>query len=135
MSFMVGYFALQNAPQINNSGHGTLVDVAADNPNYDQYDKLIDTIARANPHLTYPGQFNFVEPRDWTVFSSPADFYDNYQANVAKVTLDDIKAVAQKYLNPDQLTLVVVGKPETFDKPRDEFGKVETIELVDPVLE
>ncbi|MBK7141433.1 MAG: insulinase family protein [bacterium] len=65
----------------------------------------------------------------------PTDFYDNYQANVAKVTLDDIKAVAQKYLNPDQLTLVVVGKPETFDKPLDEFGKVETIELVDPVLE
>jgi predicted Zn-dependent peptidase len=65
----------------------------------------------------------------------PADFYANYTANISKITLADIKTVAQKYLNMNQLTLVVVGKPETFDKPLDEFGKVETIELVEPVLD
>lgn len=65
----------------------------------------------------------------------PADYYENYAANVAKVTLADVKTAAQKYLNTDQLTFVVVGKPETFDKPLDEFGKVVTIELADPVLE
>ncbi len=65
----------------------------------------------------------------------PPDFYANYTANISKITLADIKAVAQKYLNMNQLTLVVVGKPETFDKPLDEFGKVETIELVEPVLD
>lgn len=65
----------------------------------------------------------------------PIDFYDNYAVNFSKVTLADIKAVAQKYFSPDQLTLVVVGKPETFDKPLDEFGQVTTIELTDPVLD
>ncbi len=73
---VLGYFALQNAPQINNSGHGTLMDVAADNPNYDQYDKLIDTIARAKPNLTYPGPFKFDETRGLIEFSSPVYFYD-----------------------------------------------------------
>lgn len=73
---VLGYFALQNAPQINNSGHDTLMDVAADNPNYDKYDKLIDTIARAKPNLTYPGQFKFDETRGLIEFSSPVYFYD-----------------------------------------------------------
>ena len=73
---VLGYFALLNAPQINNSGHGTLMDVAADNPNYDQYDKLIDTIARAKPNLTHPGPFKFDETRGLIEFSSPVYFYD-----------------------------------------------------------
>ncbi len=65
----------------------------------------------------------------------PTDFYDTYAANFSKVTLADIQTVAQKYFNPDQLTLVVVGKPESFDKPLDEFGQITTIELTDPVLD
>lgn len=65
----------------------------------------------------------------------PADYYKEYINNYRKVTRDDIKAVAQKYLNPEQLTFLVVGNPATFDKPMDEFGPVTTIELTDPVLE
>jgi hypothetical protein len=73
---VLGYFALNNAPMINNSGHGTLIDVEADNPNVFKYDRMIDTIARAKPNLTYPGQFKFDETRGLIEFSEPVYFYD-----------------------------------------------------------
>ncbi|MCM2271616.1 MAG: insulinase family protein [candidate division Zixibacteria bacterium] len=65
----------------------------------------------------------------------PTDYYDTYIDNVSRVTLADIKSVAEKYFDPSQMTFVVVGKPETFDKPLSEFGQVTTIELTEPVLE
>jgi len=64
----------------------------------------------------------------------PADYYKNYFDNYRKVTLDDIKRVAQAYLQPDKLTYIIVGKAETYEKPLDEFGKVTKIQLTDPVV-
>jgi hypothetical protein len=37
--------------------------------------------------------------------------------------------VAQKYLHPEALKLVVVGDANRFDKPLSTFGKVEQIRL------
>lgn len=65
----------------------------------------------------------------------PMDFYATYLDNYRKVTVDDIKRVAQEYLTPDAMTYVVVGKAETYDKPLDDFGNVTTIELAEPSLE
>jgi zinc protease len=65
----------------------------------------------------------------------PADYYQTYLANYRKVTPADIKTVAQKYLQKDRLTFVVVGKPESFEKPLTEFGPVRDIEPPQPVLE
>ena len=65
----------------------------------------------------------------------PADYYKGYFDFYRKVTRDDIKRVAQKYLQPDKLTYIVVGKSETYEKPLDEFGKVTNIQLTEPVTE
>jgi zinc protease len=65
----------------------------------------------------------------------PMDFYRTYLDNYRKVTVDDIKRVAQEYLTPDSMTYVVVGKAETYEKPLDGFGKVTVIELTEPDLE
>ena len=65
----------------------------------------------------------------------PMDFYKTYLDNYRKVTADDIKRVAQKYLTPDAMTYVVVGKAETYEEPLDDFGKVTVIELTEPNLE
>ncbi len=65
----------------------------------------------------------------------PMDFYKTYLDNYRKVTVDDIKRVAQKYLTPDSMTYVVVGKADTYDKPLDDFGKVTVTELAEPNLE
>lgn len=65
----------------------------------------------------------------------PQDYYDKYLENYRRVTLADIKKVAEKYLRPDQLTYIVVGKPETFEKSLSEFGKITNIEPAKPVIE
>jgi predicted Zn-dependent peptidase len=65
----------------------------------------------------------------------PMDYYNGHFDRFRKITRDDIKRVAQKYLQPDKLTYIIVGKPETFEKPLDEFGKVTNIQIAPPVIE
>jgi predicted Zn-dependent peptidase len=42
----------------------------------------------------------------------PMDYYDTYLARYQKVTLADVKRVAQKYLQPDKLIVMVAGNIE-----------------------
>ena len=60
------------------------------------------------------------------------DFLETFTDNIAKVTAEDVQAVAQKYLHPDALTIVAVGNKESFDRPLDEFGAVNEIEIEQP---
>ena len=60
------------------------------------------------------------------------DFLETFTDNIAKVTAEDVQAVAQKYLNPDALTIVTVGNKRQFDRPLDEFGEVNEIEIKQP---
>ena len=60
------------------------------------------------------------------------DFLETFTDNIAKVTAGDVQAVAQKYLNPDALTIVTVGNKDSFDRPLDEFGEVNEIEIKQP---
>ena len=60
------------------------------------------------------------------------DFLETFTDNIAKVTAQDVQAVAQKYLNPDALTIVTVGNKDSFDRPLDEFGEVNEIEIKQP---
>jgi zinc protease len=64
----------------------------------------------------------------------PSNELQTYIENVRKVTKEDVLRVAQKYLIPENITYVVVGNPEKFDKPLDEFGKVTDITLQPPDL-
>ena len=60
------------------------------------------------------------------------DFLETFTDNIAKVTAEDVQAVAQKYLHPDALTIVTVGNKENFDRPLNEFGAVNEIEIARP---
>ena len=60
-----------------------------------------------------------------------SDFLKTYTDNIAKVTAEDVQAVAQKYLHPDALTIVTVGNQANFDRPLNEFGDVNLIEIKD----
>ena len=64
----------------------------------------------------------------------PPDMLKNYLANIRAVTRDDVLRVARKYLNPDDLTIVVVGNYNDFEAPLDDFGRVTNIELEDPAI-
>jgi zinc protease len=43
------------------------------------------------------------------VHSLPLDFYNTYVQQIERVTQADVQRVARKYINPDQLLIVVVG--------------------------
>jgi predicted Zn-dependent peptidase len=62
-------------------------------------------------------------------YGYPEGYLENYRANIAKITKEDILRVARKYLKPDQMVIVVAGDDKTFDKPLSTFGTVEEIKL------
>lgn len=65
----------------------------------------------------------------------PPDELKTYIDNIRAVTKDDVMRVAKKYLHPEDMTYMVVGNPDDFDAPLDEFGTITTLEITDPVLE
>ncbi len=58
----------------------------------------------------------------------PEDFLKTYTAKIEKVTFEDLKRVAKKYLFRDKSTIIVVGNEKNFDKPLSTFGNVRKIE-------
>ncbi|MEW5925252.1 MAG: pitrilysin family protein [Candidatus Zixiibacteriota bacterium] len=65
----------------------------------------------------------------------PLDYYNHYLDFYRKITLDDIRRVANEYLKPENLTIILVGNPDLYEKPMDEFGPVTNIDLVNPIIE
>lgn len=49
-------------------------------------------------------------------YNMPKDYYKNYLKNVDKVTIADVQAMAQKYIQPNQAHIVVVGNTSEVDK-------------------
>lgn len=62
----------------------------------------------------------------------PVDYWEKFPAEIAKVTLADVKRVAQKYLNPTGFALLVVGNAQAFDKPLTTVGPVTNIDITIP---
>lgn len=57
------------------------------------------------------------------------DYLETYRERIAKVTREDVLAVARKYLRPQAFKLVVVGNAAKFDRPLTVFGSVRELEL------
>lgn len=50
-------------------------------------------------------------------YNLPKDYYANYLSNLSKVTIADVRAMAKKYMNPENTNILVVGsKDEVADK-------------------
>ena len=62
-------------------------------------------------------------------YGYPADYLDTYIDKIMAVTKDDVHRVAKKYIYPDQMVILVVGDQARFEKPLDDFGKVNEIQL------
>lgn len=56
---------------------------------------------------TQEGLANLIVHRE--IYSLPEDYLQTYRENVASVTAAEIKRVAEKYIHPDALSIVVVG--------------------------
>lgn len=68
----------------------------------------------------------------YAYYGLPADFLEQYRANIEKVEAGDVTRVAKKYVHPDQLAVLVVGKAADLDQPLSGLGKVTTIDISIP---
>jgi zinc protease len=68
----------------------------------------------------------------YAYYGYPMDFSDRIKAGVEKVSRADVLRVAKKYLNPDKLQILVVGRASDFDKPLSSLGKVNVIDITIP---
>jgi zinc protease len=69
---------------------------------------------------------------NYAFYGFPKDFAEMTKAGVEKVTKADVMRVAQKYLKPDQVRILVVGKKEDFDEPLANLGAVNAIDIAIP---
>lgn len=66
-------------------------------------------------------------------FGYPADFLEKTRANVEKVTKADVLRVAREHLRPDNMQILVVGRPADFDQPLSVLGQVRDIDITIPM--
>jgi len=66
------------------------------------------------------------------VYGYPADFLERYRAGVEKVTSADVARVAQKYVQPEKLAIVVVGNTPEIQPPLGSLGKVTVLDIAIP---
>jgi zinc protease len=62
------------------------------------------------------------------VFGLPDSYVTDYTRKIAAVSKDDIRRVARKYIDPNHLTIVVVGDKKTLAEP---LGKLAPVEVRD----
>jgi zinc protease len=59
------------------------------------------------------------------------DYYDNYLKGIEATTMDDVQQMARKYIDPENMLIVVVGKAEDVKTQLEEFGEVTVIPLIE----
>src|SRR5262249_53781605 len=81
-----------------------------------------DELARAKNYvaLRYPSAFQTTGDmarrlEDALVYHLPDDFFSTYVQNIQAVTAADVQRVAQKYIQPDRVIVVVVGDLKTIE--------------------
>ena len=65
-------------------------------------------------------------------YNLPKDYYKNYLKNLNAVTVDDVQAVAKKYIKPNNAYVIVVGSGEEVAKNLSKFsvsGKVDYYDI------
>jgi predicted Zn-dependent peptidase len=59
----------------------------------------------------------------------PPNWFDLYLRGIQSVTPEQVRQAAERFLHPDRLIMVVVGKADSFDRPLSELGPVTTMTL------
>lgn len=66
------------------------------------------------------------------VYGYPADFLERYRAGIERVTSADVARVAQKYVLPEKLAIVVVGNKSEIEPPLKDLGAVTPLDIAIP---
>lgn len=59
----------------------------------------------------------------------PENYYNEYLKKVDAITIEDIKATAQKYIKPDHAYIVVVGKGSDIAQGLEQFGPIQYYDM------
>jgi len=62
-------------------------------------------------------------------FNLPEDYYANYLKNVSAITLEDVKAAAEKYIKPDKANILIVGKGQEIAASLTKFGELKYFDI------
>jgi len=62
----------------------------------------------------------------------PADAFDKFVQGVRRTTIQDVQEMAQKYLRPDQLQILVVGNKDEIGDQLNKYGNVNEIDITIP---
>jgi zinc protease len=65
-------------------------------------------------------------------YGYPSDFLEKYKTGIEKVTAADVTRVANKYVDPSKLGIVVVGNESEITPKLDALGKVNPIDITIP---
>lgn len=64
------------------------------------------------------------------LYNRPLDFYSKYVENVKKVNIDGVLNAANRYLKPDDISIIIVGDKTKIDTLKlKEFGEIQFIEI------
>lgn len=72
------------------------------------------------------------EKMTYEFYGYPLDTLERYRAGVEGVTTADLARIASKYLHQERMAVLVVGKPEDFDKPLTTLGPVKELDITIP---
>ncbi len=66
-------------------------------------------------------------------FGYPSDFIEKYRDGIEKVTAADVTRVANQYVHPSKLAILVVGNAAQFGTPLSTLGPVKTLDISIPM--
>ena len=96
-------------------------------------------LRRAKDDLLNSFIFNYDSPEKvlgeqitLAVYGYPADFLERYRAGIERVTSADVARVAQKYVQPEKLAIVVVGNQSEIKPPLNQLGPVTPLNIAIP---
>jgi predicted Zn-dependent peptidase len=97
-------------------------------------------LTRAKNYLAlgYPGDFETVSQiagqlGEMLYYGLPDDYFNNYIGKVLAVTKEDVQRVAKKYIDPENIAVVVVGDQKSVQKGLEglKLGKLKTMKIED----
>ena len=65
------------------------------------------------------------------LYDLPENYWDDYLAKIASVGIDDIQSVAQKYIRPEEMSIVLVGDANLLSDKFSAYGPVSIYDLDD----
>jgi zinc protease len=66
-------------------------------------------------------------------YGYPADYYEKYPEQIAKITAQDVLRVAKQYLNPSGFAVLVVGNQQEIGPSLSKLGAVQTLDITIPM--